>query len=141
MTQLAQRLCLYLADPLASDLEGLANFFERVLRTVFQSEAHLDHALFPLGQAAQHRRRLLLEIDVDNCFRRRDDGAILDEVTEMRIFFLADRRLEGDGLPRDREDLANLRHRGVHALRHRFSTPLRPHRLPDLTRGWDSPVA
>src|SRR5947209_2777747 len=140
MTQLAQRLCLYLADPLASDLEGLANFFERVLRTVFQSEAHLDHALFPLGQAAQHGRGLLLEIDVDNCFRRRDDGAILDEVTEMRIFFLADRRLERDGLLRDLEDLADLRHRDVHALCDLFRAGFTPKLLVQLPRGADELV-
>src|ERR1700691_3268027 len=86
MTQLAQRLGFDLADALAGYLEALADFFQRVLGAVFQAETHLDDTLFARSKRTQNLRRVLLEVDADDGFRRRYGLAIFNEVTEVRIF-------------------------------------------------------
>src|SRR5262245_1406586 len=96
MTELAQRLGLDLPDALAGDGEALADFFERVLAAVADAEPHLDHLLLARRERLQYRLGLLLEVQVDHRFGRRDDLAILDEVAKMRIFLLADRCFERD---------------------------------------------
>src|ERR1700730_19195350 len=96
MPQLAQRLGLDLPDALASYLEALTYFFQRMLGAIFQAEAHLDHSLFARSQSTQHLRGIFLQVDADHRFGRRDCLAIFDEVAKMRIFFLADGSLERD---------------------------------------------
>ncbi len=49
MTQLAEGFGFDLPDPLACDLEALADFFQRVLGAVFEAEAHLDDTLLARG--------------------------------------------------------------------------------------------
>src|SRR6185295_15674143 len=80
VAQLAQRLRLDLPDALAGDREVLAHLFEGVLAAVAQAEAHLDDLLLAGSQGLEERFRLLLEIDVDDGFRRRDHVAVFDEV-------------------------------------------------------------
>ena len=53
MTQLAQRLYFNLPDTFARYLEVLSYLFQRMLRPIFQAEAHLDDALFPRIERAQ----------------------------------------------------------------------------------------
>src|ERR1700759_1614777 len=55
MTQLAQPLGLYLADPLASDIELLAHFFERVVGIHVDPEPHPQHLRFPWCQLRKYR--------------------------------------------------------------------------------------
>src|SRR2546426_12599126 len=98
MPQLSERLGLDLPDALARDREALAHFFERVLAAVTDAEAHLDDLLFARRERLQHRLGLLLEIQVDHRFGRRDDLAVFDEISKMRIFLFADRRFERDRL-------------------------------------------
>ncbi len=57
MAELAEGFGLDLPDALAGDLEALADFFQSVLGAVFQSEAHLDHALFARGESAEDLAR------------------------------------------------------------------------------------
>src|SRR5664280_1665544 len=134
MTQLAQRLGLNLADAFARDCERLAHFLERVLGAVLQAEAHFDHLLLAGRERAQHLRRLLLKVDVDHRFRRRNHGAIFDEVAQMRIFFFADGRLQRNRLLSDLEHLAHLGHRNVHALGDLFRGRLAAQLLHQLPR-------
>src|SRR5271154_932815 len=115
MTQLAQRLGFDLADALSGDLEALADLLEGVLGAVFEAEAHLDDTLFARGQGAKDLRGVLLKVDADDGVSRRDGHAVFDEVSKVRIFLFSDWGLEGDGLLRDLEDLADLRDRDVHA--------------------------
>jgi hypothetical protein len=140
MTQFAQRLGFDLADAFAGDRERLADFFQRVLGAVFQPEAHLDDLLLARRQRAQHLRGLLLEVDVDHGLGRRDHGAVLDEVAEMRIFLFADGRLQRDGLLGDLQHLAHLGHRNVHALGNLFRRRLATELLHQLPRGADQLV-
>src|SRR5690349_20559158 len=66
VTELAEGFGFYLADALAGDLEGLADFFEGVLGAVFEAEAHLDDTLFARRQGAEDLRGVLLEVDADD---------------------------------------------------------------------------
>src|SRR4051812_19671160 len=116
MAQLAQRLRFDLANPFARDREALTDFLERVLAAVADAEPHLDRLLLARRQRLQDRLGLLLQVQVDHRFGRRDHLAILDEVAKMRIFLFADRRLERDRLLRDLQHLADLGHRDVHPL-------------------------
>jgi hypothetical protein len=114
MAQLAQRLGFDLPDTFARDLEALTHFFQGMLGTIFQAEAHLDHALFTRGQSTQHLRRVFLQVHADDCFGRRNRLAIFNEVAQVRIFFLANRSFERDRFLCDLEHLADLGHRDIH---------------------------
>src|ERR1700734_3718282 len=116
MPQLAQRFGFDLADAFAGDGERLPDFFQSVLAAVFEAEAHLDYFFFARSQRAQDLSGLVLEVHVDHRFRRRNDGAVLDEVAEMRIFLFADWRFERDWLLRDLQHLAHFRYGNVHSL-------------------------
>src|SRR6188474_2509795 len=140
MTQLAQRLGLDLAYAFAGDREVLAHLFERMLAAVADAEAHLDDLLFARRQRLQHRLGLFLQVEIDDRFRRRHRGAVLDEVAEMRIFLFADRRLERNRLLRDLQDLADLRDRDVHAARDLFRGRLATELLDQRARGADQLV-
>src|SRR5439155_7057435 len=116
VAELPERLALDLADALAGHGEGLSDLFQGVLATVAHAEAHLEDHLLAGGESLQDLLRLLLEIELDDRVDRRRHRAVLDEIPEMRVFFLADRGLEGDRLLGDLEDLADLRHGDAHLL-------------------------
>src|SRR5216683_1874932 len=140
VTELAESLGLYLADALACDLEGLADLFEGVLGAVFEAEAHLDDALFTRCQRAEDLRGVLLQVDRDDGVGGADGHTVFDEVAEVRVFLFADGRLEGDGLLRDLEDLADLRDRDVHALGDLLRGGFAAKLLHQLTAGTDELV-
>jgi hypothetical protein len=94
MAQLAQRLRLDLPDALARDREALADLFERVLGALADAEAHLDHTLLTRRERLEDAVGLFLQVQVDHGLRRRHDVRVGDEVAKMRIFLLANRRLE-----------------------------------------------
>src|SRR5512143_3116701 len=114
--ELAQGLGLDLADALARHLELLADLLERVLVAVAQAEAHLEDPALALRERLEGLLDLLLEVDVDDRVGRRGDELVLDEVAEVAVLLLADRRLERDGLLGDLDDLADLADRHVHLL-------------------------
>src|SRR4051794_3383950 len=64
--QLAQRFRFDLPDTFARYLEALAYLFQGVLRTVFQSEAHLDHPLLARRQRTQNLGGVLLQVYADD---------------------------------------------------------------------------
>src|SRR6187431_3194356 len=108
MAQLAQRLGLDLADPLAGDVELLADLFEGPGTPVLQAEPELQDASLAAGQRVQDRLDLLLEELVRCRLGRREGPTVLDEVAEVRVLFLTDRGLERDRFLRDLDDLADL---------------------------------
>src|SRR5215831_21267005 len=65
VTEFAKRFCFDLPYALASDGEVLADFFERMLGAVFQSESHFDDALLTRSQRIQHLLCHFLQIDID----------------------------------------------------------------------------
>src|SRR6476469_1469646 len=108
VAQLAQRLGLDLADPLAGDVELLADLLEGPGTPVLEAEPELQHAPFAAGQRVEHRLHLLLEQLVRRGLGRRQRAAVLDEVAEVGVLLLADRGLQRDGLLRDLDDLEDL---------------------------------
>src|SRR5262249_40875009 len=106
--QLAQRLRLDLADALARHAELLADLLEGVVGVHADAEAHAQHALFTRRERSQNAGRRLAKVRLDRRVDRQDGVLILDEVAKMRILLVADRRLEGDRLLGDLQDLAHL---------------------------------
>src|SRR6185436_9649169 len=104
VAQLAQRLGLDLADPLAGDVELLADLLEGPRPAVLEAEPELEHASFAARQRVEHRLDLLLEELVRRGLGRRQRAPVLDEVAEVGVLLLADRRLERDRLLRDLDD-------------------------------------
>src|SRR5690349_24995645 len=105
VAKLAQRLRLDLADPLPGDVELLAHLLERPGTPVLEAEPQLEHAALAAGQRVEHRLHLLLEQLVGGGLRRRERAAVLDEVAEVGVLLLADRRLERHRLLADLDDL------------------------------------
>src|SRR5258707_2635743 len=135
MPQLAQRLRFDLANAFARHGEGLADFFQRVLAAVVKAKPHLDYFFLARRQRLQHRRRLFLQIQVDDRIGRRNHGLVFDEVAEMRIFFLTNRSFQRNRLLRDLQNLAHLGHRNVHALGDFFAGRLTAQFLHQLAAG------
>src|SRR6185369_15945497 len=88
VAELAERLRLDLANPLASDVELLAHFLERPRPAVLQPEPELEHAPLATGQRVEHRLHLLLEELVRGRLGRGQRATVLDEVAKVRILFL-----------------------------------------------------
>src|SRR6478736_3652555 len=82
VAQLAQRLGLDLADPLAGDVDLLAHLLEGPGTPVLEAEAELEHASLTTGQRVEHRLDLLLEELVRRRFGGSQRPPILDEVAE-----------------------------------------------------------
>ena len=140
MAELAQRLGLDLPDPLTRDVEFPADFFQRSRSSVVQAEAQAQDLLLSLGQRPEHFLQLLLEERKCSGFRRDGHVLVLDEIAEVRIFLFADRRLQGDGLLRDLDDLAHALDRDVHLRRDLFGQRLSPELLQELAAHADELV-
>src|ERR1700738_5007671 len=107
---------LQLADALARDVELAAALFEGARAPVLEAEAQLEHAPLAEREPLEDALHLLLEQLVRRRVRRRERLVVGDEVAEVAVLFLADRRLERDRLLRDLHDLADLVRRDEHAL-------------------------
>src|SRR5436190_15304021 len=113
MLQLPERLGLDLAYALAGNRELLADFFQRVVGVHADAEAHAQDALLARGQRGQNPRRRLAQIGLDRGVQWQDRVLVLDEIAEVGIRPVADRRFEAARLLRDLQYLAHLfqRHR------------------------------
>src|SRR4051794_30774455 len=144
VTQLAQGLRFDLADALAGYVELAAYFLEGAAAAIFEAEAQLQHFALARRQAGEHVHDLLLEQLVGGSVGRGQGHRVLDEVTEVGVFLLADRGLQRDRLLRDLHDLAYLLRRNLHAtadlFRGRFTAVLL-HQAPadtdELVNGLD----
>src|SRR3990172_12346994 len=94
MAQLAQRLGLDLADALAGDREILPDFFERVLAAVRETEPKPEDFLLARRERVEHPVGLLAQAEPDHALDGRADLLVLDEVAQVAVLLLADRRLE-----------------------------------------------
>src|SRR6266545_4469375 len=140
VTELAQRLGLDLPDALAGDGEVLADLLERVLAAVGQAEAQAQHLLLARRQRVEDLVGLLAQRQADDRLHRRHDLLVLDEIAEVAVFLLADRRLQRDRLLRDLEDLAHLVDRHLHLGRDLFRRRLASQLLHELAGGADQLV-
>src|ERR1700739_256581 len=98
MLELPQRLRFDLTDTLARHRELLADLFERVVGVHADAEAHAQHALLAWRERGQHPRHRLLEVLLYGGIDRDDGVLVLDEITQVRILLVANRRLERDRL-------------------------------------------
>ena len=108
MAQLAHRLGLDLADPLAGHAVDLADLVERLGLAVGEAEAHRDHAGLALGERVEHRVQLLLQQREAHRVGRDDRLGVLDQVTELAVAVLAERGVQRDRLAAVLLDLDDL---------------------------------
>src|SRR5258707_1140797 len=116
MPQLAQRFGFNLAYTFARHRKRLSDFFKGMLAAIVQPKPHLDDFFLARRQRLQHRRSLFLQVEVDHRIGRRNHRFILDEVAQVRILFLANRRLKRNRRLRNLQNLTHLGHPNVHAL-------------------------
>ncbi len=116
MLQLAQRLGFDLADALARDVELLAHFFQRVVGAHLDAEAHAQHLGFARGQAVEDVLDHVAQAGLHGRFDRRGVVAVLDEVAQVAVVVVANRRFHGDRLLGDLHDLADLVLGNLHLL-------------------------
>src|SRR5581483_1604143 len=95
-------------DAFAGDAELLADFFERMVGVHADAEAHAENAFLARGERGEDTGRRLAEVRLDRRVDRQDRVLVLDEIAEVAVLLVADRRLEADRLLGDLEDLADL---------------------------------
>src|SRR5215472_10918801 len=98
MPELAQRLGLDLADALARHRELVADLFQRVVLVNADAEAHADYTLLARRERGERARRGLAQVRLDGGVDRQDRVLVLDEIAEVGILLVADRRLDGERL-------------------------------------------
>ena len=94
MAQLRHRLGLYLADTLTGHAVHAADIVQRLGLAVLQTVTHLDDAGLAGAQSLQHLLELLLQQRERDRVGRRDRVGVLDEVAELGIAVLAQRRVQ-----------------------------------------------
>src|SRR5436853_1552894 len=125
MSELSQRLGFDLTDSLAGDREVLTNLFQRWLAAVrAKTEPHLDYFFFARRQRFHDFLSHFANIGPDHGIGWIRDCLIFDEVAQVRVFFLADRRFQRDRLLSNLQDLPNLGYRDVHSLSDLFGRRL-----------------
>ena len=134
MAQLAERLGFDLTDPLAGYVKLFADFFQRVVGVHIDTKTHAQHLGFAGGQATEYFTGCFRQTLFGRRLNRRRNSEVLDEVTQMRIFIIADGRFHRDRFLGDLEDLAHLVLWHVHALTKLFGGRLAAHLLQHLTR-------
>src|SRR4029079_8876581 len=99
---------LDLTDPLSGHVEVAAHLLEGPAAAVLEAEAQLEDPSLARRETVEDALDLLLEQLVAGGIGRRHAGEVRDEVTQVAVLFLADRRLEAGGLLADLHDLAHL---------------------------------
>src|SRR6185312_8489336 len=108
MLELAQGLGLDLPDALARHGELLADFLEGMVGVHADAEAHAQHALLARRQRRQHTGRGFAQVRLDRRIDRLHRVYVWNEVAEVGIFLVADRRFEADRLLGDLQHLADF---------------------------------
>src|SRR5690606_31902838 len=94
MPQFAKRLRLDLADALPGDAEHLADFLQRPGPPVIEAEAQAQHVFLPFRQRIQHVFQLLLEQLVGGGVGGGQRVLVFDEIAEVGVVLLPDRRFQ-----------------------------------------------
>ena len=134
MTQFAQRLRFDLTDTFAGNVELFTHFFQRVVGVHIDTETHTQNFCFTRGQASQHVVRCRTQAFGGRRIQRQLEGGILDEIPQMRIFIITDRRFHGDWLFGDLQHFADLVFRHQHTFSQFFRRRFTAHLLQHLAR-------
>ena len=94
VAQLAQRLRLDLPDALAGHAKIPADLFQRPATAIFQAESKLEDAALALAQRAEYILHLLPKELERRGVSRGWRASVLDEVSQVGVFLLADGRLQ-----------------------------------------------
>src|SRR5437016_14593318 len=89
MAQLAQRLGLDLADPLAGHPELPADLLQRPGKAIIEPEAQLQHVALATRERFQHVLQLLLQHRERGSFGLSKGVLVLDEVAAWAVFLFA----------------------------------------------------
>ena len=93
VAQLGHGFGLDLPDALPGHPVDLADLVEGLGLAVGQPEPHRDHPGHPFGQGVQHRVQLLLQQREAHRLTRLDRLGVLDQVTELAVAVLTQRRV------------------------------------------------
>src|SRR4051812_28749103 len=106
--ELLQALVLDLPDPLARDVEGLADLVQRPRMLAVEPVPQLEHAAFAGAERLEHApQRRLAQLDLRDLLRQRL-ALVGEEVPELRLLLVADRLLQRDRRLRAAADLLDL---------------------------------
>src|SRR4029078_6438256 len=135
MTQLAQCFRFDLSNALARHVEVLTNFFQGPLvTTVVETETQPNHTFFTRAQGLQHVACDLTQIRGDDSRCRALARLVFDQVAQLRVAVLTNRRLEGNRTLHQLTRLENLVYRSIHLLRDLFSRRFTAKLADQLTR-------
>src|SRR5437667_128340 len=140
MAQLAQRLGLDLADPLAGHPELPADLLQRPGTAIIEPEAQLQHLALARRERLQHVLQLLLQHGKRRRFGRREGVLVLDEVAQVAVFLFADGRLQRDGFLSNLDDFPHALDRQAHRRRDLFRGRLATQLLQQGARDADELV-
>src|SRR5262245_58451478 len=132
MAELAQCLGFDLADPLAGYRKARADLFERMVGALADSEAKPQHLLLTGRQRGEHLPGLTVQAARDRGLVGGDGRLVLDEITEMAVLVVTERRFEGDRLARHLHHPANLVRGQLHATADLLRTGLAAELLHQL---------
>ena len=99
------------------------------------AEPHAQHAFLARRQRREHPRRRLAQIRLYRRLDRQHRVLVLDEIAEMRILLVADRRLQRDRLLGDLEHLAHFFQRHGELFRQLLRRRLAADFMQHLARG------
>src|SRR2546422_573751 len=109
MPKFSERFSFDLADALAGDGKMLADLFESVLRTrISESKTHFDHLFLTRSERCEHLIGYFTQVRKSYGFGRVKYRAVFDKITQMRIFFFADRRFKRYRFLRYFQNLSHL---------------------------------
>src|ERR687892_2677060 len=110
MPHFSQSFCLDLTDPLASNLELPAHFFQRSAVAVDEAESLLEDLPFSISERFQDVLDLFLEQNDRSHIARIFGAPVLDEIAKVGFLALTYRRLQRDWLLRHLQNCPNAVH-------------------------------
>src|SRR5260370_19015345 len=116
-TKLPQGFSFDLADALASDIELLTDFFQRMLALAADAEAQTNHLLFFRREGLQDIGRLIADVRVDYGIHRRPHPAVFDQIAQGGLAIAALWRFQRNRVARAGLQLLDLLYRKVHSPR------------------------
>src|SRR5471032_335919 len=132
VAQLAQRLGFDLTDPLTGHVKLLTDFLKGVVGIHVDAETHAQYLGFTGSEAGQYVASRFFQALNSGDIDWRLHGRVFDEVTQMGVFVITNRRFHGDRLFSDLQYLADFILRHLHAFAQLFRGWFATHFLQHL---------
>ena len=116
MAELGERLGLDLTDTFAGDAELLTDFLERLGSSAVEAETQPHDLLLAVGQLSEHLGHGVVQHHPRRRVGRAVDRLVLDEVTEVGLVLVADRRIERQRVLRVAQQLTHTIRLQLHLL-------------------------